>query len=205
MTGGVRPSDVAGRLWHGDVTLACIGSECAGVLLLAKCGNAGKSCAEDGLRNLERDRFVSGSTQPTNESTAVDEVDLQLLETTQIQQVVDQPDDSAWRRSKRFLHTLGQMSRLYLDKLRITAELAMVDQSAISSSSPAPTSNWTSPWLSGNQTVTARFTMAIRDLLTSDRSILQALDQARKHPGHLFELAFEFKVVPLRQEISSRR
>lgn len=97
------------------------------------------------------------------------------------------------------------MSRLYLDKLRITAELAMVDQSAISSSSPAPTSNWTSPRLSGNQTVTARFTMAIRDLLTSDRSILQALDQARKHPGHLFELAFEFKMVPLRQEISSPR
>ena len=76
---------------------------------------------------------------------AVRKAEAKLVDTTQAEQVIDEPDDPTGCRAECLLYALGEGGGLGHVTLRICAVLATSDQTAANSSSPAPGSNCTNP------------------------------------------------------------
>lgn len=111
------------------------------MVLVAQRGDPGQDSTEDGLRDRNVERVLGVCSEPADGAVAVSKVHAELVDPTQVQQVIDKPDDPTRRWFERALDTLGKRGGTDHVTLRICADLAISDQTATSSSSPEPGSN----------------------------------------------------------------
>ena len=122
-----------------DFTFTTIRGDRIGNSFVAQGRHPGQDGPKDRLRKRYLGQFLWLGSERTNATSIGLPIELKSLFSAQVQQIIDQTDNTALGRLERPLNSPWEWRQVIHGTLRISLE--MVDQAAINSSKPAPGSN----------------------------------------------------------------